>query len=191
MKNALAATLLLILSACAAAPPPEVFNPTPLGQRELALIMSFMSGTYDSIAQDKGPGPGTRMRIAPFWKEREKQGEYWLYVEHTKVESDAKPFRQRIYRFTESSAAFTGAVYKLPGPPERFVGEWRKAAPFAEYRPAQLREYEGCRLKVGQMTMLFLGAHRGEKLPRGAGLAPGVHRDARGLQWNEGGRAGL
>lgn len=162
MKKALAAALLLLVGACASAPPPEVFHPTPQGQRELALIMSFMSGTYDSIAQDKGPGPGTRMRIAPFWKERVKQGEYWLYVEHTKVESDTKPFRQRIYRFTESGGAFTGAVYALPGPPDRFAGEWRKAAPFAEYQPAQLREYEGCRLKVGQMTMIFWARTEGK-----------------------------
>jgi hypothetical protein len=102
------------------------------------------------------------MRIAPFWKEREKQGEYWLYVEHTKVANDTKPFRQRIYRFTESAGAFTGAVYALPGSPERFVGEWRKAAPFAEYQPGQLREYEGCRLKVGQMTMIFWARTEGK-----------------------------
>jgi hypothetical protein len=166
MKNALAFVVLALLAACASAPPPEVFKPTPRGQRELAVIMSFMSGTYDSIGQEgpgvKGPGPGTRMRIAPFWKEREKQGEYWLYVEHTQVANDTKPFRQRIYRFTESEGAFTGAVYALPGSPERFAGEWRKPSPFAEYQPAQLREYEGCRLKVGQMTMIFWARTEGK-----------------------------
>ena len=171
MRNALAAAAVLNLAACASAPPPEVFNPTPHGQRELALIMSFMSGTYDSIAQDKGPGPGTRMRIAPFWKEREKQGEYWLYVEHVKLESEGKPFRQRIYRFTESGGAFTGAVYALPGSPERFVGEWRKPAPFAEFQPSSLREYEGCRLKVGQMTMIFWARTEGKSCRAELGAA--------------------
>ena len=161
MKNALAVSL-LTLAACASAPPPEVFKPTPHGQRELALIMSFMPGTFDSIAQDKGPGAGTRMRIAPFWKEREKQGEYWFYVEHVKAGNEAKPFRQRIYRFTESEGAFTGAIYALPGSPERFVGEWRKPAPFAEFQPAQMREFEGCRLKVGQMTMIFWARTEGK-----------------------------
>jgi hypothetical protein len=162
MKNALAAMCAALLGACAAAPPPEVFKTTPTGLRELAVIMSFMPGTFDSIANDKGPGVGTRMRIAPFWREREKLGEFWLYVEHSRLASDPAPFRQRIYRFTESGGRFDAAIFALPGAAEKFVGEWRKAAPFAQYKPQDLREYPGCRLKVGQMTMIFWARTEGK-----------------------------
>ena len=117
--------------------------------------MSFMPGTFDSIAQEKGPGAGTRMRIAEFWKARQEKGEFWLYVEHAKVGDDARPFSQRIYRYMESDGKFWAEQYALPGKPANFVGEWRKPEPFAAYKPEQMREYEGCRMKVGQMTVMF------------------------------------
>jgi hypothetical protein len=155
---------LLALAACAApAPPPEAAHPTPAGQRSLAVIMSFMPGTFDSIAQDKGPGKGTRMRIAPFWTEREKAGEFWFYVEHARIAEDPKPFSQRIYRFTESNGRFSGDIFALPGDPAQFAGEWRKPKPFDAYKPEQLRELEGCRMNIGQMTMMFWGRTVGKK----------------------------
>ena len=138
-----------------AAPVHPPAQPTPAGQRVLATLMSFLPGTFDSIAQEKGPGTGTRMRIAPFWREREKAGEFWLYVEHARAGDEARPFRQRIYRFTESRGRIYGDVFALPGPAAGFAGEWRKPAPFAQYRAEQLREFAGCRLGGGQMETLF------------------------------------
>ena len=109
MMRFLAIGLSLTLAACAAPPepPPAAASaqaprskPHPLTarQRELATVMSYMSGTFDSIAQEKGSGAGTRMRIAPMWVERQQAGEYWLYVEHARIADDPKPFRQRIDR---------------------------------------------------------------------------------------------
>ena len=160
--------LALGLGACAAStPPPPSPAPPPAeasparparaGGRasELAVIMTFMPGTFDSIAHDKGPGVGTRMRVAGVWEERHKLGEYWFYVEHVRAGEDARPFRQRIYRFTEERGKFAADVFALPADPSEFVGEWRKPKPFERYSPAQLREYRGCRLGVGHMTIQF------------------------------------
>ena len=121
-----------------------------------------MSGTFDSIAQAKGPGVGTRMRIAPMWIERQQTGEYWVYVEHARIADDPRAFRQRIYRFTESEGKFSADVFALPGNPRDFAGEWRKPRPFERFMPAQLREYPGCRLAVGHMTMMFWARTEGK-----------------------------
>lgn len=179
MTRVLAIFIALFLAGCAAAPPPVVpqaatqANPPPGAprtkpapiterQRELATIMSFMSGTFDSIAQEKGPGAGTRMRVAPMWIERQQAGEHWLYVEHARIESDPAPFRQRIYRFSELEGKFFADIFALPGNPRDFAGEWRKPKPFEGFRAEQLREYPGCRLAVGHMTMMFWARTEGK-----------------------------
>ena len=155
------------LAACASAPPPQEFPPAKparltANQRELAVFMSFMPGTFDSIDHGKGPGVGTRMRIAPFWEERRAQGEHWFYVELARIADDPRPFRQRIYRFTAEGGKFAADIFALPGDARDFVGEWRKSKPFAAYSPAQLREYRGCRLGLGHMTIQFWARTEGK-----------------------------
>lgn len=163
MMRSLSACLLLFLAACAApAPPREAPEPTPAGQSSLAVLMGFMPGTFESIENAKGPGVGTRMRIAPLWTEREKAGEFWFYVEHTNIADDGNPFRQRIYRFTESKGKISGDVFALPGEPRQFAGEWRKAQPFQAYKPEQMREFDGCRLGVGYMLSMFWARTEGK-----------------------------
>lgn len=147
---------LLLASGCASPPPPrEALRPTPAGQRELGLTMGFMPGTYESINQERGPGAGTHMRVAEFWKPLQKSGEFWMYMEQAKAGQEEQPFLQRIFRFVESDGKFWGEIYALPGNPKDFVGEWRKAQPFAAYKPEQLREYAGCRLMMGHMTIMY------------------------------------
>lgn len=172
MTRFLAVFFALILAACAAPqgpPPADAAASAPRSkprvtprQRELATVMSFMSGTFDSIAQASGPGVGTRMRIAPMWVERQQAAEHWFYVEHSRIADDPRPFRQRIYRFTESEGKLYGDVFALPGNPRDFAGEWRKPKPFERFTPAQLREYPGCRLAVGHMTMIFWARTEGK-----------------------------
>ena len=175
MTRVLAISIAIALAACAAPAQPDLpvspvsvepprAKPRPVSgrQRELAVIMAHMPGTFDSIAQQTGPGVGTRMRVAPMWVERQEDGEYWLYVEHARIDSDARPFRQRIYRFTESEGNFFADVFALPGEPRDFAGEWRKPKPFEGTTPGQLREYAGCRLAVGHMTMLFWARTEGK-----------------------------
>ena len=178
MKRFASAVLLLAAATCGFAQPPAAADPPkksesrprkaraeppPPGGRELAVAMSYLPGTYESIEQEKGgPGPGTRMRIVPIWVERTSQGEYWFYVEHTKIESDTKPFRQRIYRFTNDNRKFSGDVFALPGDAREFVGEWKKAKPFASYSASDVREYEGCRLAIGHMMTMWWARTEGK-----------------------------
>lgn len=149
---------LLLLAACATpGPRAPTGTPTAADLRTLAVIMAHLPGTYDSIAQDRPelPGPGVRMRWAPFWREREAQGEFWFYVEHSRAAEDPKPFRQRIYRFMAINNVFFADIFALPGEPARFAGEWRKPKPFAAFTPDDLREFPGCRFRMGHMTIMF------------------------------------
>ena len=121
-------------------------------------------GTYESIAQDTpGPGVGTRMRMAPFWKEEAAKGEFWFYVEMARLGEDAKPFRQRIYRFTATGHRLRADVFALPGPPDEFINEWRKPRPFERFRPSQVRLYEGCAMPIGAMESMFWAHTQGKK----------------------------
>jgi hypothetical protein len=179
MKRLAPAILLAAAAACAAAQPPAVTESTAApeprarkprvererpkpGARELEVAVAFLPGTYESIDQEKGPGAGTRMRIAPMWPELAPKGEHWFYVEHARVDDDAKPFRQRLYRFTHEGLKFFADVFELPGEPKRFVGEWKKQKPFAEYSPKDVREYEGCRLAIGHMLSMWWARTEGK-----------------------------
>ena len=150
------------LAACAATPEPKVAasKPTAVEKRILAVMVSYLPGTHRSIVQDKGPGTGTTVRVAAFWPEREKEGEYWMYVEHSR-DGNAKPFRQRIYRFTGGNHTYAIDVFALPGNPDDFAGEWRKPKPFDGYTPAQLREYPGCTMEIGHMESMFWAHTKG------------------------------
>jgi len=166
----------LALGACATTPPesPKPAEPPraeaaklhPNVIRRLAVFTSYLVGTYESIAQERGqpgPGVGTRMRVAPFWQELGAQGEFWFYVEMAPLGEDARPFRQRIYRFTASGQRLRADVFALPGPPAQFVNEWRKPKPFERFRPEQLRIYEGCAMPIGAMESMFWGHTEGKK----------------------------
>ena len=178
MKHFVLATA-LALSACAATPPatpvdaarsPETGRrevasnkPHPNDIRRVAVFTSYISGTYESIAQDKGPGVGTRMHVAPFWPELGKQGDFWFYVELARLGEDAKPFIQRIYRFTAATHRLHADVFALPGPPAEFVNEWRKPKPFERFRPEQMKIYQDCAMPIGAMESMFWAHTQGNK----------------------------
>lgn len=167
----------LALCACAATPPENpkpaepakpvrgeaATKPHPNDIRRVAVFTSYLVGTYESIAQDKGPGVGTRMHFAPFWTELGAKGDFWFYVEIAKVGDDAKPFHQRIYRFTAATHRLRAEVFELPGPPREFVNEWRKPQPFERFRPDQLRIYEDCAMPIGAMESMFWAHTAGTK----------------------------
>jgi len=129
------------LAACATQPADVS---TAAGQRNLQLLVSFFAGTFETIAQTGARPDPVMLRQAPIWP-GVSATERWLYVEYQR-EGEAQPFRQRIYRFHESSGAILITPYELPSPATRFAGEWRKPAPFARLSPADLRERPECRL---------------------------------------------
>jgi CpeT protein len=168
----------LAICACSAPAPvamPEDSHPTPAGQGYLSLLVRFMTGTFETISQESRLGISTpqKLRGVPIWKDQ--SGAAWMYVEYAQAGQEEAPFRQRIYRFTESDGLITAAVFELPGDPRRFVGEWRKAAPFAGFTPADLRERPGCRIEfIPQMDVLFNGGRKGDACH---GEFPGAHHD--------------
>jgi hypothetical protein len=171
-------SLLLLATACATeAPvaPQEIPSPTPAGQAYMSLLVRFLTGTFESVADDDGTAPARRekLRQTPFWKDA--KGEFWLYAEFADTNDEARPYRQRIYRFTESKGLITAAIFEVPGKPADFAGEWRKPAPFASFKPSDLRERRGCAVVfIQQMEMIFNGGRAGEDC---RGEFPGAHHE--------------
>lgn len=141
----------------------------------MSLLVRFLTGTFEAIAQDErlGASSSDKLRQAPFWKD--STGEFWMYAEYAHAGEEERPFRQRIYRFTESQGLITATIFELPGKPAVFVGEWRKEAPFAGFKPSQLRERPGCAIVFQpQMEVLFNGGRKGEAC---RGEFPGAHHE--------------
>jgi hypothetical protein len=169
--NAFRFMALFLVAACTTVAQPPADPPTPLGQRQLGIFAGFLSGTWDSIAQAKGPGVGTRLRVAPLWPERKARGEHWFYAEWVRTADEARPFRQRIYRFSEGGGRIVGDAFRVPGEATA-AGEWRKERPFADRTPDGLQPFEGCRLLVTQSHLsLFAAGTEGREC---RGDRPGV-----------------
>lgn len=176
MKKLAFITAALVLGACAVARTPDPFPPegrTPAVQRQLELLSSFLTGTFESIAQAKGEGDLTpvKLRIARLWPER--AGEFWFYLEYAKVGSEDQPYLQRIVRVGEDGGEMLEAEYRLPVDGKQLVGEWKKSRPLAGIDPASLREIPGCRMRLGMQQMtLFDGGTIGKAcrahVPEGA-----------------------
>jgi hypothetical protein len=142
MKMILAIAAVIVAS-CAAPPAPVLI--TPAGQRDLDVLASFVSGTFETIAQPAGEGDSTAvtMRNAVIWPEL--RGERWIYSEYQRA-GEAQPFRQRVYRFREAKGGLIGDVYELPAPATRFAGAGRAERPLAELSPGGLVARPGCEL---------------------------------------------
>src|SRR6266545_3864875 len=105
MKKILVA-FLMFTGACVSQAPTssrEISAPTPAGQAGMSLLVRFLTGTFETVPQQAGMGDSTpiKLRQAPIWPDR--TGEYWMYAEYSRAGDDARPFVQRIYRFTESN----------------------------------------------------------------------------------------
>ena len=167
MRKAIHVLLSLVLAACAT-PPVQKAEPavdplaSTLAQRDLELLMSYLEGTWETIAQPAGQGDSTpmRLRLARLWPE--KSGEYWLYAEYVKADDDRQALRQRIFGFKREGTRVVGRLYKVPGNAATAVGEWRKERPFAGVNSASLAEIPGCRMFwVKQMESLFAAGTEG------------------------------
>jgi CpeT/CpcT family (DUF1001) len=163
MKKVLIAFLLLLVGACASNPPAqprEVSAPTEEGQAYMSLLVRYLTGTFETVPQQATVGDSTviKLREGRIWTDR--PGEYWMYAEYSRPGEDQRPFVQRIYGFTEANGVITARVYRLPGDPAKFVGEWRKDKPFAGYSPRDLKEREGCRIDFVSQMVVFNGGRK-------------------------------
>jgi hypothetical protein len=157
MRTLIAASVLsTLVASCASAPPPA--TSTVKGQRELEILVSFLTGNWDTRPEE----PPMRMRVAQFWPGSPAR---WFYFEWTKPGSTA-PTRQFALRVSEMGEGhFRGDVYRLPEP-SRYAGEWSKAQPFATLKPEDLRLVDDCRMRVVHtLTAHFTLGTEGNRCP--------------------------
>jgi hypothetical protein len=162
-----------LLVACASVPPPSPApaapieppraareGPTPKGQRDLEVLVSFFTGTWDS----KPGEPPMRLRVAPFRKGAPVR---WLYLEWVRPSEEGKPVRQLVLRVAEDGEdLMTATVHRLPGDASRFAEEWRKPEPLSGVPIEELRAVAGCRLRVVRaMTAHFTLVTEGNRCP--------------------------
>ena len=146
-----------------------------MGSGYMSLLVRFMTGTFETVPQEAGAGvsTGETLRQVPFWTSA--KDELWMYAEYVRQGEGVRPYRQRIYRFTESGGLISAAIFDPPGDPARSMGVWRKEAPFARFTPADLKPRPGCEVTFRpQMEVLFNGGRAGEGCHADF---PGTHHD--------------
>jgi hypothetical protein len=159
---------------------------------DLQKLANLMAGYYTSAAQaaqDKDYYD-ISLHMNPIWKN--KQGEYWLYVEQAMTAKLDKPYRQRVYKLeTEGAGKFKSIVYTLPDE-SKYVGGWKDPKMFDALKASQLSLREGCAV---HLTLQKDGSYSGstdgngcESNLRGAKYATSkVTINAKGIEsWDQG-----
>jgi len=137
-----------------------------LTQRSLDALVYYLVGTWNTIPQEEDQGVSTemRLRIVRLWPER--AGEYWYYWEYVNPHDESKVLRQRIFQLKSDGAQIRSLMYRLPGNPADYVGEWRKPHPFASVDPASLHDVKGCSaLWVAQIDFTYAAGTEGDACP--------------------------
>ena len=107
-------------------------------------LVSFMEGSFSSEEQSKNDSDyyDIRLHMKRIWPEISSA--YYLYVEQAVASAQEKPYRQRVYRITNTyEGRFESAVFTIKDP-LRFAGEWKKENPLTELTPDSLTRREGC-----------------------------------------------
>jgi hypothetical protein len=107
-------------------------------------LVEMMEGSFSSEEQSKSDSDyyDIRLHMKRIWPEISSA--YYLYVEQAVASSQDKPYRQRVYRITNTyEGRFESAVFTMKDP-LRFAGEWKKENPMSEFTPDSLTLREGC-----------------------------------------------
>jgi hypothetical protein len=103
-----------------------------------------MTGSFDSSIQALNDSTyySITLHMYPIWEE--DISAKWLYVEQSVSSMQDKPYRQRVYKVTESGdTSYISEVYTLPDD-SLFIGKWREPEFFKAYGPVNLISREGC-----------------------------------------------
>lgn len=107
-------------------------------------LVEMMEGSFSSEEQSKNDSDyyDIRLHMKRIWPEISSA--YWLYVEQAVASSQEKPYRQRVYRVTNTrEGRFESAVFTMKDP-LRFAGEWKNENPLSGLTPDSLTSREGC-----------------------------------------------
>jgi CpeT protein len=107
----------------------------------LRKLASMLQGSFSSEKQSKADSAyfDIRLNVVSIWQGRSDG--IWLYVEQAMAQKLDKPYRQRVYRLTETEPnVFESAVFTLPKP-LRFAG---KPKDIESLTPDSLSLREGC-----------------------------------------------
>jgi CpeT protein len=127
-----------------------------------ARVAKLLSGSYTSAAQAKADPEyfEVHLHMTPIWTSR-SDGQ-WLYVEQAMATALDKPYRQRVYRVTDSDdGAVVSMVFELPNAVDR-VGAWRTPAAFEVDSPDKLVGREGCLIRLEPSGEAWVGSTNGK-----------------------------
>jgi len=119
-------------------------NSDEKSKSDLALLVSYMQGSFSSEEQSKQDTNffDIRLQMKPMWQDRTDA--VWIYVEQAVASKMDRPYRQRVYRVSQlSDGTFESAVFTFPDP-LKYAGDWRKDKPLEELSPSDLTERKGC-----------------------------------------------
>jgi len=111
---------------------------------DINKLVTMMEGSFSSEEQSKSDSDyyDIRLHMKRIWPEISSA--YYLYVEQAVASAQEKPYRQRVYRITNTyEGRFESAVFTIKDP-LRFAGEWKKENPLSELTPDSLTNREGC-----------------------------------------------
>lgn len=139
--------LALLTTACGTVNQGPVERIRPVGG-DVREVAAWMSGSYSSAAQ-AAKDPQFRsvvLHIAPIWIDRPDAR--WFYVEQAMTDSQDRPYRQRVYRLSDSTVGVESMVFELPGDPLVHAGAWKSPRPLDQLLPSMLVPKAGCAVKL-------------------------------------------
>lgn len=131
---------------------------------DFGLLVSYLEGNFNTLEQSKTDTNYYHivLHMKSIWNERSDG--IWMYVEQAVGWKQEKPYRQRIYRLTESDDnTFISEVYTFENP-LKYAGAWKDINLLADLTPEKLSKKEGCTVlikKTGDET--FAGGTKGKE----------------------------
>jgi CpeT protein len=120
-------------------------NAQKLTQVDLEEVFTLMSGSFSNQLQAKADTSffDIRLHTKPMWKD--KQGEYWLYLELAMSGRPQAPYKQRVYSFSlVDDNTIACKVYSFKGDATKYAGEWKKNEPLPSLTVDDLETRDGC-----------------------------------------------
>jgi len=129
---------------------------------DLTLLVSYLEGNFNTLEQSKSDTNYYHivLHMKSIWNYNSDG--IWMYVEQAVGWKQDKPYRQRIYKISESdNNTFLSEVYTFENP-LKYAGAWKDVNLLEDLSPDKLTKREGCTVyikKTGSDT--FQGETRG------------------------------